>query len=92
MSASTPATPRSTAAAQRGLSIALLGMLALHVWPIAGDPAWVLWGWVPWDLAYALLWMLGAAALVLFMTGPAWPDEPTPEPQPPLSPEGGEPS
>lgn len=32
----------------------------------------VLLGWLPWDLAYHLLWMAAAAGAVLFMTDVVW--------------------
>ena len=80
---------RTPIVARRGLNVALLLLVALHVLPTPGDPQWVLLGFVPWDLAWHLLWMLAALGVVLFMTGPPWPDEPPPERQPPVSRGGG---
>ncbi|MEX1362203.1 MAG: hypothetical protein AB1Z98_03710 [Nannocystaceae bacterium] len=73
---------RAPLAARRVLTVALLVLLVLHVLPLPGDPGWMLAGWLPWDLGGHLLWMLGAMVVVLYMTGPAWPDEPPPSPQP----------
>lgn len=67
------------------LAIALVVLVVLHVVPVPGDPDWLLAGFLPWDLAYHLLWMAAAAGVVLYMTGPPWPDEPPPPRQPPLS-------
>ncbi len=64
--------------ARRILSVALIVLTVLHVVPIGGDSDALVLGWMPWDLAYHLLWMVGAAAVVLYMTGPPWPDEPPP--------------
>ncbi len=73
--------------ARRLLSVALLALVVLHVAPpTVDDPAVLVLGWLPWDLAYPLLWMAAAALVVLFMTGAPWPDEPPPERQPPLPP------
>lgn len=71
--------------ARRVLALALLSLVALHVFPPAlVDPNVLLAGFLPWDLAYPLLWMAGATAVVIYMTGAPWPDEPPPERQPPL--------
>mgnify|MGYP001357911869 CR=1 FL=1 len=57
------------------LATVLVALAVLHV----VDP----WGGrgpdvagMPWDLAYHLLWMIAAAAAVLYMTYRVWPDEP----------------
>ncbi len=83
--------PRSVATARRILSVALAGLVVLHIVPPGGDPQWMLLGFMPWDLAYHLLWMIVAAAVVLYMTGPPWPDEPPPAFVPPASSSGDEP-
>jgi hypothetical protein len=51
--------------------VAALGVL--HVAPIP-LPRGVVLGFLPWDLAFHLLWMLGAACVVVYMTDRAWPD------------------
>ena len=73
---------RSVTTARRVLNAALVVLVVLHVFPIPGDPSWMLAGFMPWDLAYPLLWMAGAAAVVVFMTGPPWPEEEPPPRQP----------
>ncbi|MCA9711075.1 MAG: hypothetical protein KDK70_34860 [Myxococcales bacterium] len=74
----TQPTPK-TRRARLVLTVALLGLVVLHVVPLPGDPQWIVLGVLPWDLAYPLLWMLAAAIVVAYMTGPPWPDEPPPE-------------
>lgn len=32
-------------------------------------------GFLPWDLAYAVLWMLAAAGAVLYLTDRVWPGD-----------------
>ncbi|MEM7155320.1 MAG: hypothetical protein AAF799_20900 [Myxococcota bacterium] len=81
MSASTPA--------RRTLGVMLVVLVVLHVLPVPGDPSWTLAGFLPWDLAYHLLWMAAATVVVLYMTGPAWPEEAPPQRQPPLSSDEG---
>lgn len=72
--------------ARRVLNVALVLLVVLHVVPLPGDSTWMVAGFLPWDLAVHLLWMLVAAVVVLYMTGPPWPDEPPPQLQPPLRP------
>jgi len=67
---------------------ALVVLVVLHVFPLGGDSSGMLAGFVPWDLGYHLVWMAAAALVVLYMTGPCWPDEPPPTRQPPVAPEG----
>ncbi len=74
---------RSSIPAQRLLSIALVVLVALHLAPVPGDPAWVVLGVLPWDLAWHLGWMALATLVVIYMTGPPWPDEPAPARRPP---------
>lgn len=76
----------SPVVARRALGAALVVLVVLHVYPpITGTPDDdLIGGFLPWDLAYPLLWMAAAAVLVLFMTGAPWPSEPPPERQPPL--------
>lgn len=54
---------------------ALLLILHVDVWNAGPEPTLV-FGWLPWDLAYHLLWMAAATGLVFYMTSPAiWPDD-----------------
>ncbi len=66
--------------------MALVTLVVLHVVPIPGDPHWILLGFLPWDLAYPLLWLLVATIVVFFMTTRPWPDEPPPRANPLRSP------
>lgn len=51
-------------------------LLVLHVDPWNAGPAGLVLGWLPWDLAYHLVWMAAAALLVVYMTSPAiWPED-----------------
>ncbi len=79
-----PRPPTDSAVARRVLGLALVVLMVLHVVPVAGDPQWILLGFIPWDLAYPLMWMAASSLVVLYMTGPAWPDEPPPDPRPPV--------
>ncbi len=79
---------RSVVLARRLVTVGVIGLMVLHVTPPAGDPQWMLLGFLPWDLAYPLLWMVLATALVVYMTGPAWPDEPIPARHDDAPPEG----
>jgi hypothetical protein len=54
------------------------GVVALglaHMWPRllpAEGPTKLWFGWLPGDMAYHLLWIVAAAAWVIYMTGPVW--------------------
>jgi hypothetical protein len=67
---------------RRLLSAALVVLVVVHLLPIPGDPARIVAGFLPWDLA----WHLAATLVVFYMTGPPWPDEPPPPRQPAPSP------
>lgn len=73
----------SAPVARRVLSGLLLALVGAHLFAPRLDTSWMLAGFLPWDIAYHLLWMLAAAVGVLFMTGPAWP-----EPEAEREPEG----
>lgn len=68
---------------KRALSAALLVLVVVHLSPVPGDPARIIAGFLPWDLAWHLGWMLAATLVVFYMTGPPWPDEPAPLRMPP---------
>jgi hypothetical protein len=71
---------------RRILSVALVVLVVVHLLPVPGDPARVVAGFLPWDVAWYLGWIAAAALVVLYMTGPPWPDEPAPARRPPPSP------
>ena len=79
---------RSSVVPKRILSVALVVLVVVHLVPVPGDPARLVAGFLPWDLAWHLGWMLAATLVVLYMTGPPWPDEPPPPRVPPASPRG----
>lgn len=81
---------RSSVVPRRILSVALVVLVVVHLSPVPGDPTRVVAGFLPWDLAWHLGWILAAALVVIYMTGPPWPDEPAPARQPPLGPGGGD--
>lgn len=82
---------RSSVVPRRILSVALLVLVVVHLLPIPGDPTWIVARFLPWDLAWHLGWMLAATLVVIYMTGPPWPDEPPPPRVPPPSPAGDDP-
>jgi hypothetical protein len=60
---------------ERGLFwLAVVGLLGLHMLGFGQGERPLLLGWVPIDLAYRVLWMALAAAVVFWMTGRMWPD------------------
>jgi hypothetical protein len=73
---------RSPILPRRILSVALVVLVAVHLWPVPGDPTRVVLVFLPWDVAWHLGWILAATLVVLYMTGPPWPDEPAPPRQP----------
>jgi hypothetical protein len=50
-------------------------LLALHLLPPHRGAAPMIAGFLPWDLAYAVLWMLAAAGAVLYLTDRVWPGD-----------------
>jgi hypothetical protein len=57
------------------LWVAIVGLVALHLWPPHGGPEPLLLGVLPWDLTWHVLWMVGAMAAVMMMTSTRlWPD------------------
>ena len=79
---------RSSVVPRRILSVALVVLVVVHLLPVPGDSAWVVAGFLPWDLAWHLGWILAASLTVLYMTGPPWPDEPAPARVPAMPPAG----
>lgn len=78
-----PRTPARTigrvtpTAHRRTFTALVVALLVLHVdtWNADGPPVLVL-GWLPWDLAYHLLWMACATGAVVYMTSKAiWPED-----------------
>jgi hypothetical protein len=53
--------------------VTLLVLMHVFQWPPEGPK---LLGFIPWDLGYHLLWMIAAAAVVLYMTEVLWKDPP----------------
>lgn len=49
-------------------------LTALHLAHFPGALEVRVLGWMPWDLAYHLAWMLAATALVFYLTARVWPD------------------
>lgn len=83
-----PRRVRSSIVPRRILSVALVVLVIVHLLPVPGDPGRLVAGFLPWDLAWHLGWMLAATVVVIYMTGPPWPDEPPPARIPPPSPGG----
>ena len=54
--------------------IAVAILLGLHMLGFGQAGRALVFGWVPLDLAYRVLWMGLAGALVFWMTGRLWPD------------------
>lgn len=65
---------RAGAVERAGFTIAVLVLLATHMlgFDQAGRP--LIAGWLPLDLGYRVVWMVAAAALVVWMTARLWPD------------------
>lgn len=57
------------------LAVLVTALLVLHVDVWNHDRAGLVLGWIPYDLAYHLAWMLAAAAVVLYMTYGPWQDD-----------------
>ena len=57
--------------------IAVIALLAAHMLGLGQDGRPLLLGWLPYDLAYRIAWMAGAAILVFWMTARLWPEAPT---------------
>ncbi len=55
--------------------VVVLLVLHVDVWNAGTAPS-VVFGWLPWDLAYHLAWMACATAAVFYMTSAAiWPED-----------------
>lgn len=64
-----------TSKLERGMFwLAVCGLLGLHMLGFGQGDRALLLGWMPIDLAYRVLWMALAAAVVFWMTGRLWPD------------------
>jgi hypothetical protein len=64
---------RASASARVGLGVVMGLLVVLHVVPPHRGREPVLLG-LPWDLAYHVLWMAGAAATIILVTRIAWSD------------------
>ncbi len=53
--------------------VGVLLVLHLDVWN--HDVGGLVFGWLPWDLAYHLAWMAAAAAVVWYMTLGPWTED-----------------
>ena len=53
------------------LTVALILLHLVH-FPGAFDVAVL--GWMPWDLAYHVAWMLAATAAIFYLTAKVWPE------------------
>jgi hypothetical protein len=51
-------------------------LLAAHLVPPHRGASPMIAGFLPWDLAYAVLWMIAATGAVLYLTDRVWRDEP----------------
>ncbi len=49
-------------------------LIALHIWAPASDAPTLILGILPWDLAFHLAWMAGAALLIHLAAQFAWRD------------------
>lgn len=65
----------SPRAHRRTFAAIVLALLALHVDVWNHGRGGLVLGWLPWDLAYHLGWMLAAAVAVVYMTVGPWRDE-----------------
>lgn len=66
----------SASAARTVAAVIVIALLVLHVVPPHRGTQPVVFGALPFDLAYALLWMAAAWGAVLWICGRVWPDEP----------------
>lgn len=57
------------------LALACAVLVVLHIVQPGRGSTDLLFGFLPWDLTYHLLWMGAAAAVVLFTTDVVWRDE-----------------
>lgn len=64
------------AAHRRLFAVLAAALIVVHVDPWNAGPGPLVLGWLPWDLAYHLLWMAIATLLVFYMTSAAiWPED-----------------
>ena len=55
--------------------VLVVTLIALHLYDFRGAVPGLLWGVVPWDLAYHLFWMLAALGVVVYLTEIVWQDD-----------------
>lgn len=65
-----------SASARICLWLAVAGLLVLHVIPPHRGAEPVLLGFLPWDLGYHVLWMVGAALTIIFAAEVVWREPP----------------
>lgn len=69
----------SPRAHRRLFALLTAALIVLHVDPYNAGPGPLVFGWLPWDLAYHLGWMAAAALLVVYMTSSViWPEDQDP--------------
>ena len=57
------------------LAVLVTALLVLHIDVWNHGQGGLVFGWMPYDLAYHLAWMLAATAVVIYMTLGPWPDD-----------------
>lgn len=57
------------------LWVLVAALIVLHVDVWNHGRVGLVFGWLPWDLAYHLLWMAAGAGVVGYLTLGPWPDE-----------------
>ncbi len=55
---------------------AVVVLLVAHLWPPYRGASPMIAGFLPWDLAYAVFWMIAAAGVVIYLTERVWRSDP----------------
>jgi hypothetical protein len=53
-------------------AVGVVVLLGLHLFPLRRGAEPMIAGFLPWDLAYAVMWMFAATGLVLYLTQRVW--------------------